>query len=190
MAKRMISDLDVDAVKDAVSIRDAVEAYLPDETIDRDRIRCPFHGGKDRNCRVTNGQFYCFVCHEGGDVVSFVRKLYRLDFAETVRKLNEDFRVGLDLDSLQSKEQVAELRLKRFKARQREAIDQYLLACNTAENGFLCDLRRLVSGYILEVEPYTELFEQAIQTLTGIDNALSRNQAEYDEIRGRLNGKA
>src|SRR5690242_21448072 len=37
------------------------------------RAACPFHGGSHRNFAVIpkKGMFYCFVCHEGGDVFTF-----------------------------------------------------------------------------------------------------------------------
>jgi DNA primase len=37
---------------------------------------CPFHHGKDPNFSVspTNHTYHCFVCHEKGDVFSFLQK--------------------------------------------------------------------------------------------------------------------
>ena len=47
---------------------------------------CPFHQGKDPNFSVsTRGGYMCFVCHEKGDVFTFVQKRLGLDFVEAVK---------------------------------------------------------------------------------------------------------
>ena len=40
------------------------------------RGQCPFHQGENPNFSVTpaTGTYHCFVCHESGDVFTFVRK--------------------------------------------------------------------------------------------------------------------
>jgi DNA primase len=47
---------------------------------------CPFHQGKDPNFSVSpRGGYVCFVCHEKGDVFTFVQKRLGLDFVEAVK---------------------------------------------------------------------------------------------------------
>src|SRR5262245_16495625 len=47
---------------------------------------CPFHQGKDANFAVSpRGGYVCFVCHEKGDVFTFVQKRLGLDFVEAVK---------------------------------------------------------------------------------------------------------
>ena len=43
---------------------------------------CPFHGERTPSFHVypDNGSFYCFGCHAGGDVITFVRKIENLDY--------------------------------------------------------------------------------------------------------------
>ncbi len=50
---------------------------------------CPFHNEKTPSFTVNDkkGFFYCFGCHEKGDVVGFVMKTEGLSFPETVEKL-------------------------------------------------------------------------------------------------------
>ena len=52
---------------------------------------CPFHGEKTPSFSVNaNQQFYhCFGCHVGGDAISFVQKVERMDFKEAVVFLAE-----------------------------------------------------------------------------------------------------
>jgi DNA primase len=56
---------------------------------------CPFHGGTNRNFSVSpkRGSFYCFVCHEKGDVFSFLMKRAGMDYPTAVREVAR--RVGI-----------------------------------------------------------------------------------------------
>lgn len=64
------------------------------------RCKCPIHGGNDYNCVLYKGNrgFYCHVCKEGGDIVSFVRKYYNMSFKDAVSWINATFHMGLDLE--------------------------------------------------------------------------------------------
>jgi DNA primase len=47
---------------------------------------CPFHQGKDPNFSVSpRGGYVCFVCHEKGDVFTFVQKRLGFDFVDAVK---------------------------------------------------------------------------------------------------------
>ena len=48
---------------------------------------CPFHKEKTGSFSVnaTHGYFYCFGCHEKGDVFTFVMKLENISFPEAIR---------------------------------------------------------------------------------------------------------
>ena len=48
--------------------------------------RCPFHEERTPSFSVNRGDklFYCFGCGKGGDVITFVREMEQLDFAEAV----------------------------------------------------------------------------------------------------------
>jgi DNA primase len=50
---------------------------------------CPFHGGTHRNFAVIpkKGMFYCFVCHEAGDVFTFFMKKLGMDYPTAVREV-------------------------------------------------------------------------------------------------------
>lgn len=52
---------------------------------------CPFHHEKTPSFHVTkeNQLYYCFGCHEGGNVITFIEKMEHLDFVETVKFLAE-----------------------------------------------------------------------------------------------------
>ena len=58
---------------------------------------CPFHNEKTPSFTVfpDTRSFYCFGCHEGGDVISFVMKYENLEYIEAVRLLAD--RAGMTL---------------------------------------------------------------------------------------------
>lgn len=67
---------------------------------------CPFHHEKTASFHVSDpkGFYYCFGCHEKGDVIGFTMKLGNMSFVEAVRQLAES--AGLALPK-QSKEAAA-----------------------------------------------------------------------------------
>jgi DNA primase len=50
---------------------------------------CPFHGGTKRNFSVIpkKQMFYCFVCHEAGDVFTFFMKQFGMEYPTAVREV-------------------------------------------------------------------------------------------------------
>lgn len=56
---------------------------------------CPFHGGTHRNFAVIprKGMFYCYVCHEAGDVFTWLMKRFGMDYPTAVKDVAR--RVGI-----------------------------------------------------------------------------------------------
>jgi len=50
---------------------------------------CPFHGGKSRNFAVIpkRAMYYCFVCHESGDIFRWLMKRFGMDYPTAVRDI-------------------------------------------------------------------------------------------------------
>ena len=86
---------------------------------------CPFHNEKTPSFSVTdNGSkqmFYCFGCHKGGDVIDFVAQYFGLNFLDAMRKLNQDFSLGLPLDGSTDKEAEKKAKQLAYQRRQAEA---------------------------------------------------------------------
>lgn len=51
---------------------------------------CPFHQDKHPSMKVDE-RYYCFGCHQTGDVIDFVSQLFGLTLYQAARKLAEDF---------------------------------------------------------------------------------------------------
>ncbi|CAB4336592.1 unannotated protein [freshwater metagenome] len=58
---------------------------------------CPFHDERTPSFHVTpsKGLYHCFSCGEGGDVITFVRKIDALSFTEAVEKLAGKYGITL-----------------------------------------------------------------------------------------------
>lgn len=49
------------------------------------------------------GGFHCFVCNENGDVISFVQKLFGLEFKDACKKMDQDFCLRLGVGETRTK---------------------------------------------------------------------------------------
>lgn len=96
-------------IKQHVSIIDACNAY--GIRLDRNgKAQCPFHTEKDPSFSVKGQIFNCFGCGKKGDVITLTQLLFNLKPYEALAKLNNDFRVGLDLDYRPSRKEIIKAR--------------------------------------------------------------------------------
>ncbi len=88
---------------------------------------CPFHKEKTGSFSVnaTHGYFYCFGCHEKGDVFTFVMKLDQLTFPEAVRAVAAKAGIALPKREFHSPEEAQEAGLRRQLMDLHEAATQY-----------------------------------------------------------------
>lgn len=78
-------------VKAAVTTRQAAETY--GLKVNRNRMTCcPFHEDRHPSMKVDE-RYYCFGCHETGDVIDFTAKLFGLTPYEAAQKLAWDFHI-------------------------------------------------------------------------------------------------
>lgn len=80
------------AVKAAVTTREAAVFYglrVPANGM----ICCPFHPDRHPSMKV-DARYYCFGCHETGDVIDFVGRLFHISPLDAARKIAADF--GID----------------------------------------------------------------------------------------------
>lgn len=98
-----ISDTDIARVREASNIVDVFGA----DVVLRQRGRtfwccCPFHEEATPSCQVDPDaqMFYCFGCHKGGDVFTYVMEKDDISFPDAVRKLAE--RSGIQIKEARS----------------------------------------------------------------------------------------
>src|SRR5690349_6866385 len=86
----MIPDEIVEQVRDSADLVGIIgEAVELKRTGSDWRGPCPFHGGTHRNFAVIpkKGLYYCYVCHEAGDVFTFLMKRFGMDYPTAVREI-------------------------------------------------------------------------------------------------------
>ena len=122
-------------IKQRLPARQVLEFYGL-QVDDRGFCRCPFHqGDKNGSLRVYDrpgGGWHCFACGEGTSVIDFVMKYFGLSFKDAQVKLNEDFRLGLDigreLTPAEKAEAIRRARELKEAAQQRQRIKESLQA--------------------------------------------------------------
>lgn len=86
----LIPDDVIEQVREAADIVGIIGEHVELKRTGSDfRAPCPFHGGTHRNFAVIprKGMYYCFVCHEGGDVFTFFMKKLGMDYPTAVREV-------------------------------------------------------------------------------------------------------
>ena len=86
----MIPDETIEQVRDSTDLVGLIgETVALKRTGSDYRGPCPFHGGTNRNFAVIpkKGRYYCFVCHESGDVFSWFMKRMGMDYPTAVREV-------------------------------------------------------------------------------------------------------
>ena len=91
---------------------------------------CPFHKEKTGSFSVnaTHGYYYCFGCHEKGDVFNFVMKMDGLSFPEAVRAVAAKAGIPLPKREFNSPEDAREAGLRRQLIDIHEAATHYFEA--------------------------------------------------------------
>ncbi|HXQ77544.1 MAG TPA: DNA primase [Gemmatimonadaceae bacterium] len=100
----MIPDEVVDQVRDAADIVQIVGEYVNLKRAGTDfRGPCPFHQGTHRNFSVSprKRMYYCFVCHEGGDVFRFLQKRLGMEWPAAVKMVGE--KSGIEVREVDSR---------------------------------------------------------------------------------------
>ena len=85
-----IPDEVIEQVRDSADVVHIIGEHVDLRRTGADfRGPCPFHGGTKRNLAVIakKQMFYCFVCHEGGDVFTFYMKHLGMDYPAAVREV-------------------------------------------------------------------------------------------------------
>lgn len=85
-----IPDELIEQVRDAADMVGLIGEHVDLRRTGSDwRGPCPFHGGTHRNFAVIpkKQMFYCFVCHEGGDIFTYYMKKVGMEYPTAVREV-------------------------------------------------------------------------------------------------------
>ncbi len=108
-------------LRDVSNITDVIGSYVQLKRSGRMwKGLCPFHSEKTPSFTVfpDTASYYCFGCQSGGDVITFIRNIERLDYVEAVRFLAG--KAGLDMPEDGAYDGLAEAK-RRMREANREA---------------------------------------------------------------------
>ena len=89
----------LDRIRAASDIVEIINGYLPLKRAGANfTALCPFHKEKSPSFNVNPQKqiFYCFGCHKGGDVFSFVKEFENIPFPDAVRRLAERAKIPIE----------------------------------------------------------------------------------------------
>ena len=89
-------------IREASDIVEVVNGYVPLKRAGANFVAlCPFHQEKTPSFHVNPAKqiFYCFGCHKGGDVFTFVQEYEKLSFPEALRRLAERAKIPISGES-------------------------------------------------------------------------------------------
>src|SRR5678815_3109325 len=91
----------LEQIRAASDIVDVIGSYLPLKRAGANfTALCPFHKEKTPSFNVNPQRqiFYCFGCHKGGDVFTFVKEYESIDFVEAVKRLADRAKITLEYE--------------------------------------------------------------------------------------------
>ncbi|MCQ2417184.1 MAG: DNA primase [Oscillospiraceae bacterium] len=162
---------------------------------------CPFHSEKSASCTVYphNNSFYCFGCHAGGDVITFIMQIEGLDYISAVRMLAE--RAGLQMPQEEQDNGEAKMRLRILELNRAAANYYYKQLTGADKRGLQYLKERSLQPEIIRKyglgfagEQWDGLYK-AMTALGYTDQELitanlcsrsSRNNTLYDRFRNRV----
>lgn len=107
-------------------IEEVMSSYVPLKKQGRNyACVCPFHADKNPSCIVYTDteSYYCFGCHAGGDVITFIKEIENMEFEEAVKLLAD--RAGLILPEKSGEDASKAYRKARLLEINREAANFY-----------------------------------------------------------------
>ena len=166
-------------IKSMVSMPELMERYgFP---LNRSGFcKCPFHSERSASFKAYPGArgFYCFGCHESGSVIDFVMKFFGLSFGDAIKKINEDFSLGLPIGEKLDRRKQIEMNRQAFirkremsakKAEQERLENAYWEAFDEWKR--LDDNKRNYAPKT-PTEPLHPLFVEALKNISGAEYRL------------------
>ncbi len=91
----------LETLRASVDIVSIVDHYVELKRSSRGYVcSCPFHSEKTPSCHIyaDTQSFYCFGCGAGGDVITFIRLIERLEYVESVKFLAQQAGLSMPED--------------------------------------------------------------------------------------------
>lgn len=155
--------------------------------------KCPLHSEKSGSFKAYPGDrgFSCFGCGAHGSVIDFVMQYFSITFGDAIKKINEDFSLGLPIGEKLDRRKQLEMQKQAFlrkrelnaqKAKQEELEKAYWLAFDEWKR--LDDNRRNYAP-TSPTEPLHPLFVEALKNIAGAEYNLSCAEIARYEYENR-----
>lgn len=153
-----------EAVKQNTSARQVAEFYGA-KVNKNGMCQCPFHNDKTPSMKIDN-RFYCFGCHEKGDAVDYVSKLFGIGLREAAIKICEDLSLEYDKTTQKTKPVSRPIRPKKSEAQIFTEAQKYIFKV-------LSDFHGMLKKWKKEYEPRSpdeEFHPHFVEALQEIDH--------------------
>ncbi len=97
--------IDFAAIRDRIPAIDAAREYGMEFDRTGKKARCIFHPDHEPSMSFRDGRFRCWSCGASGTSLDLTAQLFGLSVTEAARRLNEDFRLGLESDRRPTEEE-------------------------------------------------------------------------------------
>lgn len=147
-------------IKNRVGMRQAAQYYgYPADR--RGLCICPFHNDKHPSMKLYphNRGYYCWACGSGGDVITFVSKLYGMDNESAARKIIDDFALPIKTENLSYREQ-RERERKVLEHKELQKFVRYASGILNLYRSNLCEA---------SADPHNIHFPEALQNLSIVE---------------------
>ena len=120
-SRRLAWDAAIDQIH-ALDIRAALERYGV-EVGRGGFVCCPFHNETKGSMKLyDNNTYYCFGCHQSGDLIDFTMRRFGMDFRSAVAELCREYGIPLgaedtDVDAIRRRKAAVESEASQRKAR-------------------------------------------------------------------------
>lgn len=172
-------------IREQLDIRDVAERYgvaVKREPNERGWSLCPFHNEKTPSLSFRDNRFHCFGCHEGGDAVDMVGKLYDISPKEAAQKIAHDFGLAA-VDDVKAERRVDRNRLLREKWRELEARITDEVTAYTVHRERVDKWMPATEAYVIDLWQYANADER-IEIYKNWKGVFERIGRKIREIRG------
>ena len=178
-------------IKSMVSMPEMMEHY--GFSLNRSGFcKCPFHSERSASCKAYPGTrgYYCFGCNQSGSVIDFVMKFFGLSFVDAIKKINEDFSLGLPIGEKLDRRKQLEMNRQAF-MRKRE-VEAEKAELERLENAYwtafdewkMLDENKRKYAPETQTEPLNQLFVEALKNISGAEYRLECAEiARYEHER-------
>lgn len=158
-------------IKSRVKMLDLVRFYGLNPNR-QNRVACPFHGGKNPNLGIKEYFCHCFKCGYNGDTIKFVQDYFGISFQEALKKINDDFSLGLFIGEKAEKRKSINEAKKKYdeqvaRKRRQERIDELQRDFYDAIGEFARLEKNRIKYAPKSVDEFHPLFVEALQKIDG-----------------------